>query len=355
LIDINALTPQILSSVGLNLNNAADRTLLTSPLNSPTAVARGFSAPPYAGFPLTTTVAQSLRPFPQFGSIQSLWSPDGKTWYNALQSKVTKRYSRGLTATAAFSWQKTLTLASETDPANLGLGSAVVNDVFNRQQNKYLSIFDQPMVLNFAISYTVPAFKFGAGFAARTASWIVRDWNIAPYAQYASGLPIEAPLAQNNLNSLLLRNATTLSFANRVPGMPLFTQNLNCHCFDPNKVFALNPAAWTQPAAGQWGSSAAYYSDYRYQRVPAENLGFGRTVRFKERFSLNVRADFINIFNRTRLNQPVSTNALATQTRNAAGQPTAGFGWISTAFGATGPSNVTQFQRTGTLVARVTF
>ncbi len=117
----------------------------------------------------------------------------------------------------------------------------------------------------------------------------------------------------------------------------------------------LNPAAWSQPAAGQWGSSAAFYSDYRYQRVPVENLGIGRTIRFKERASLNIRADFVNIFNRTRLNLPVSTNALATQTKNAAGQPTAGFGWISTAFGATGPSDVSQFQRTGTLVARITF
>jgi len=96
LIDVNALTPRILASEGLSLNNAADRSLLTSPLNSALAVSRGFNAPPYAGFPLTTTVAQSLRPFPQFGAIQSLWSPLGKTWYNSLQSKVTKRLSRGL-------------------------------------------------------------------------------------------------------------------------------------------------------------------------------------------------------------------------------------------------------------------
>jgi hypothetical protein len=181
------------------------------------------------------------------------------------------------------------------------------------------------------------------------------DWNLAPYAQYASGLPIEVPLAQNNLNSLLLRNSSTLSFANRVPGVPLFTENLNCRRFGPNKVFVLNPAAWIQPATGPWGTSAAYYSDYRYQRVPVENFGIGRTLRFKERASLNVRAEFINIFNRTRLNLPVSTNALATHTRNAVGQPTGGFGWITTAFGSTGPSDVWQFQRTGTLVARIRF
>ena len=51
---------------------------------------------------------------------------------------------------------------------------------------------------------------------------------------------------------------------NRVPGQPLFTENLNCHCFDPSKTFVLNPAAWVNPPAGQYGTAAAYYSDYRF-------------------------------------------------------------------------------------------
>ena len=46
------------------------------------------------------------------------------------------------------------------------------------------------------------------------------------------------PKAQNNLAATLFRN--TLS--NRVPGVPLFTKDLNCHCIDPNKDFVLNPA-----------------------------------------------------------------------------------------------------------------
>ena len=350
LIDVNALTTQRLGSFGLDIGAAADRTLLTSPINSAIAAQRGFNKLPYSSFPGGSTVAQSLRPFPQFGTIQYLWSPLGKTWYDSLQAKATKRFSRGLSATASFSWQKTLTLAAETDPANLGLGSAVVNDVFNRQLNKYISSFDQPFVLNFSATYIVPAFHAGLGFAGKAASWILRDWTVAPYAQYASGLPSQAPLAQNALASLLFRG----TFANRNPGVPLFTQDLNCHCFDPNKEFVLNPNAWSQPAAGQFGTAAAYYSDYRYQRRPVENLGFGRTFRFRERATLNLRADFINIFNRARMNDPVATNALATQTRNISGQPSAGFGWINTAFG-NGPASSIQFPRNGTVVARLTF
>jgi hypothetical protein len=132
-----------------------------------------------------------------------------------------------------------------------------------------------------------------------------------------------------------------------VPGVPLFTQNLNCHCFDPNKTFVLNPAAWAQPGVGQFGTAAAYYDDYRYQRRPVENMSLGRTFRVKERVSLNIRMEFTNIFNRTQMSNPVATNAQATQTI-VNGQPTAGFGWINT-------TAVAAQSRQGTLVARFQF
>jgi hypothetical protein len=371
LVDVNALTPQIIAAAGLDINNAADRTLLTSPLNSAVAVQRGFSTRiPYSGFPLGSTVAQSLRPFPQFGSIQTLWSPLGKTWYDSLQAKATKRLSYGLSFSSVFSWQKSLNMAGDTSPGNLTLGNAAINDVFNRNVNKYLSGFDQPFSFNTALNYSVPTFRLGGGKAGRAASWAVRDWTVALYLGYASGLPIRAPWAQNALNSLLLRNvqaptsvtgfisggqpAAQATFANRVPGVPLFTHDINCHCYDPNTTFILNPNAWTQPAAGQWGTSAAYYDDYRFQRRPVENLGFGRTFRIRERASVNIRAEFSNIFNRARVQDPYFANALATQQKNG-NQTTAGFGWIDTSFGNAGAVTAIQLPRTGTIVARLTF
>jgi hypothetical protein len=168
---------------------------------------------------------------------------------------------------------------------------------------------------------------------------------------YASGLPILAPAAQNNLNPLLLRNTTTaLSYANRVPGQPLFTQDLNCHCYDPNQEFVLNQNAWAEPLAGQFGTSAAYYSDYRFGRIPQENLAVGRTFRIGEGgANFNVRAEFTNIFNRTVIPNPTSTNARATQTRSG-GVPSAGFGRINTAAAPGTPTS-----RQGMVVGRLTF
>jgi hypothetical protein len=350
LIDVNALSSQRIAAANLNLNNPTDVTLLGSRLNSTTAIQRGFGAP-YAGFPLTATVAQSLRPFPQFSSITALWAPDGNTWYDSLQAKVTKRFSRGLTFTGLFTWAKQLSTAAPSNVTVPGIGGQAVNDVFNRSQNKYLSPFDQPLAFTLAASYTLPALHTN-----RILSWAVRDWQINMLLGYGSGLPILAPQAQNNLNTVLLRNNTgsNTSFANRVAGEPLFTQDLNCHCFDPNQVFVLNPKAWSQPGPGQWGTGAAYYTDYRFERRPNENLGIGRLFHIKERATLNIRAEFTNVFNRAQMPNPTSTNAAQTQVTNN-GVPTAGFGFVAT--GNIGATNSQQLptSRQGSVVARFTF
>ena len=353
LIDVNALSLQQITAAGLNLNNPADLTLLTSRLNSSTAASRGFNKPPFSGFPLTATVAQSLRPFPQFGSITPLWAPDGDTWYDSLQAKATQRFSHGLQFTALFTWAKQLSTAAPSNVTIPGTGGQAVNDVFNRSQNKYLSPFDQPVAFTIAGGYTIPKLR-----GNKILSWVVRDWQINTLLGYGSGLPILAPQAQNNLNTVLLRNnsGSNTSFANRVPGQQLFTQDLNCHCFDPNKVFVLNKDAWSQPAAGQWGSGAAYYTDYRFERRPNENLSLGRLFHIKERATLSVRAEFTNVFNRAQMPNPTSTNAAATQVVNTTtGVPTAGFGYIAT--GSIGATNSQQLptSRQGSVVARFTF
>jgi hypothetical protein len=332
--NLNALTPQRLASVGLNVNSAVDRTLLNSPLNSSLAASMGFSTPPYSSFPLGSTVAQALRPFPQFLTIPIYWSPVGDSWYDALQTKVTKRTSHGLTLQAAFTWSQELNLGTSTIGTN-----PPINDVFNRGVNKSLSADSVPLVFALAFSYRTPA--------VTTNRWIrlaTRDWSIGPMMRYQSGLPIESPTANNALSNLFFQS----TFANRVPGQPLFLKDLNCRCFDPSKTFVLNPAAWSDPAAGQWGTAAGYYNDYRYQHRPDEDLSLGRTFRVRERIRFEVRALFGNVLNRTYPNDPTSSNALATQVYNSAGKTVSGFGYINTGSTYAGP-------RSGLLQARFEF
>jgi len=352
MIDMNRITPQILAKNGLDLNKSEDRTLLTSRLDSPLAAQRGFNKPPYAGFPTSLTVSQSLRPFPMYTAINTLWAPLGNTWYDSLQAKVTKRYSKGLDFTTAFSWQKELTVGAETEDPAFAFVTPSINDVLNRPMNKYISGFSQPLRVVIAANYTFPTLNTN-----KLVSYAVRNWTFGTVLQYASGRPIRVPYASNNQLQAQLSICTSVNvfggctgtgtFANRVAGEPLFTQDLNSK-FDPNKTFVLNPKAWTDPAPGQFSTSAAYYSDYRYMRLPSESMSLGRIFRFSERASLHIRIEFNNIFNRTYRNNPTASNAGQLQLFNAAGKPTSGFGYIDT-------GSVQAQPRNGQLVARFQF
>ena len=325
--------------MGLNLNNPTDAALLLQPLSSPAVVARGLNIQPYPGFPLAQSLAQALRPFPQFTTINAYWDPLGDTWYNSLQVKATKRISHGLAFISTFSWQKNLASGSEIGEPNPGTtGNAVFNDVFNRKNQKYLSSYDQPFLFNISVTYVTPKLRIN-----KALSWLARDWTYGAFLQYSSGFPIVAPTANNNMINTVFQN----TFANRVPGQPLFTADPNCHCYDPNKTFLLNPAAWTDPLPGQFGTSAAYYSDYRTQRRPGENMNLGRTWRFKESMTFNLRFEVTDAFNRGHYNNPTSTNAKATQSLLLNGNAASGFGYLSPATAAA--------PRNGLLVGRFTF
>jgi hypothetical protein len=114
---------------------------------------------------------------------------------------------------------------------------------------------------------------------------------------------------------------------------------------------------------GHFGSANAHYDDYRMQRRPQESVSLARNFRFKERASLQIRAEFSNIFNRAGINVPTATNAFATQTR-INGQTSGGFGYIPSAAVGGAASNpaaasaatfATPQPRQGTLVVRLQF
>ncbi|HEY3824971.1 MAG TPA: TonB-dependent receptor [Bryobacteraceae bacterium] len=342
--NFNANTPQSLLADGLDITTASARAILAAPIGS--AAAGPFQNKlPYPDFPLTSTVAQSLRPFPQFtNSPVAEWAPLGDSWYDALQIRGIERFSHGLTVSANFTWSKTLDNGIE----------AVENDVFNRAQNKYLSSLDRPLVTNINVSYIVPTPAFTHN---KILQFVLRGWQTGALLTYASGTPILVPASTNLLST---DTFLSTSYMNRVPGQPLYLQDLNCHCFDPTKTLVLNPAAWASPPAGTWGTSPAYYNDYRSQRHPTENFNIGRQFRIREAMSLSIRAEFVNIFNRLVLPAPSSTAPLTpatcflSGTSGATGACQAGATYAS-GFGFEQTAAIAGGARTGQIVARLIF
>jgi hypothetical protein len=327
--NINALSLQRIGSFGLNVNNAEDRSLLTSTFASGIPQQRGFQIP-YQGFPLGATLAQALRPYPQFGAIYSHFSPLANTWYDSLQAKLTNRFSHGLEMLTSFTWSKSMLRGGDYRGR-----SAPINDSLNRAVNKDLSPEDQPFVISTAFTYQIPT--PGALVKNRFGKGVFGGWQLGGIFSVASGLPIKVPSSTNNLSQLTFQS----TFVNRVPGIPPFLVNPNSH-LDPNTAVVLNAAAWVDPGLGNWGTAAAYYSDYRWRRLHDEEANLAKTFIIKERVRFQVRAEFFNVFNRTVLNASSSGNITTPQT-----VPVNGFGRLN-------PASVGA-PRTGQLVARITF
>ena len=165
-LNYNALTPQQLLADGINVTNKADTTLLNTQINSPAVIARfPYLANPnnvYPGFPATQTLLQALRPYPQWNGIPPfLGPPDGNTWYDSLQVKVTKRFSHGLSGQVAYTWQKELTNGTNSNTSYVTPSPPLINDVFNKALDKQISGFDIPQELIIAFNYTTPKRRLG--------------------------------------------------------------------------------------------------------------------------------------------------------------------------------------------------
>ena len=121
----------------------------------------------------------------------------------------------------------------------------------------------------------------------------------------------------------------------------------------------LNPNAWAAcPANTTCTAPGTLYTDFRGPRRPVENANFGRNFRINERMTFQIRAEFVNIFNRTLLPNPITTNPQNPVTKTA-GVNSGGFGVINT-FATLGSQPTTAVApiltgRTGTIIGRFTF
>lgn len=333
LLALNAISPARLQALGLDLTNPATRTLLTSSICSSTAAAAGYKVP-YAAYPCSANVAQSLRPFPEYANSLPAWfDPLGDSWYDALQMKFVRHFSRGLDVSSTFSYQKEQCLGSN--------GCAGINDAFNRSENKSLNPSSTPFLWVTAFTYEIP--RFGS---SRLVRQLTGGWTLGGILRYGSGALIPVPTSNNNMSAYTFNTNTRMM---PVAGQPFFLQNPNSGSINPNSnQQILNPAAWVDAPAGVWGQGAAYYNDYRWQHQDSENMNIGRTFRLRERMNLSIRAEFFNVFNRVYLPVPSNSNPFATSTFNKAGVPTAGFGYDINSSSIGG-------QRNGQLVARFEF
>jgi hypothetical protein len=271
---------------------AAGRTLLNSQVGSAAANAVGIT-PPWPGFNALwgtgATVAQSLRPFPQYSTVDTINGQGdriGHSTYHSMQVKFSHRYSSGLTVQASYVLSKLLTDADS--------GSGTPEDHYNRRLEKSIGSYDQTHVVKINYVYELP-FGKGRKFVTQkgVASAILGGWRFSGIQNYSSGTPFAL--------------GTTVSFpifngGNRptVPTYDGWRGGIAGSKFDPAVDKFLQPVSYfgTQPTDAL-GTMTRYNPKLRNFPSLSESASLARTITLHEQTHLDFRWETFNVLNRT--------------------------------------------------------
>ena len=269
--------------------------VLILPVSSDAAVAAGITKP-WPGFPDTQSVAQSLRPFPQYKSIDHSVDSDttGHSTYHAASLSAEHRYSSGLWFSASYTFSK---LISNVQGENPGLGTFIgAGDIgtqngYDRNADKAVSVSDVPQHVVLAYSYDIPVGK-GRKYLSKmnpVAEVVLGGWRISGLQNYQTGYPLYVTSSQN---IGLLQGAERANYV----GGPAVNPGWKG---DPNAAPYVNPAAFARPAPYTFGNSG---KELPYLRAPAllsEDISLAKTFPlFSEARRLEFKASAFNIGNR---------------------------------------------------------
>jgi hypothetical protein len=264
--------------------------LLNAQVGSAAANAAGIKSP-YAGF--TGTVAQSLRPYPQYQTITISADPIGNNTYNALQVRAQKRFSKGLTLLVSYTYSKNLTDTDGTYGTSLG----GAQNFYNVALEKSVQASDRPHVFVTSYTYELP---FGAGKAFQTLNklldkYVLGGWEVSGIWTVENGTP------------LAVSTETTLTGAGAVRANVVGTELYSAHSrssFDPAADLYINKASFAVPAPFTFGGGPRLYSQLRSFGVINWNAGAEKKFPLRENVRLMLRAEFFNVLNTVNFNSP---------------------------------------------------
>ncbi len=248
---------------------------------------------------------EGLTPYPQaqagYGPLLSVGSPLGNADYKSIQFSVTRRPSHGLSLMGSYSWSRTHGDVS-TDFQELG-GTGSLQNIYDlKNEAKNISSFDETHIVKGYIIYNLPFGRgkmFGYG-VSRLADGFIGGWSLDGDFHYNTGTPISV----HSTNSYQGFNSV---YVNLVQGCKLttgtrqlFQPYLNTSCFQN-----ADPGAFGG-SAPQLGNGGNYQSGARNPGLATEDLGLHKSIVMgtDEAYSLTLRMEFFNVFNRATLAGP---------------------------------------------------
>jgi len=299
----DTLLAQAAAQVNPSLANPRQNVALVQPTPNPFFVngqALALTGP-------TTTVGQLLRPYPQYAGVQLAGQGSYDSIYHSFQLTVQKRFAGAGSLSVAYTNAK---LISDTDTLTAWLETGVggIQDNNNLRGERSLSSQDVPqrLVISYVLDLPVGKGKKYLAGAGGTMDKIVGGWGIDGVTIFQRGFPLVFTNGQVNGTTLFGGGSRPSLVPGCDPSASASTTSRLANSNEPNVSRWFNTACFAAPADFTFGNVQRV--DPRLRADGIDNFDFAvfKRTRFatNERFGLEFRTEFFNIFNRTQFAPP---------------------------------------------------
>lgn len=266
----------------------------------------------------TVQLQQLLLPFPEYTGVSEANADVFNSSYHSLQMKVEKRFSQGGSVLASYTFSKLIAdVSALTGWLDSGVGAEPgIQNPYNLTAEKSLAGFDsrQRLTVSYALDLPFgPGHKYLVGgneFVKRT----VGGWTVSGISTFQDGFPLALTATGTSIGTGYGRRPNVTAGCN-----PVNSGSATSLLGAPySSGIWFNVSCYSVPAAYTLGDESATDPVLRGPGIANYDFSLAKKTRVTERFNLQFRAEFYNIFNRVQFGQP---NTSITTAAN----PTTGF------------------------------
>jgi len=237
---------------------------------------------------LHPTSVQSRRPYQNVGFVSGNTS---NAWsnYNAMNVRVERRYSKGLTILGSYTWSKAMALYARD-----GLCCFTIMDINNLRMNYGPgNDYTHNAVISYLYELPFGSGKAFLGGAHGVTNLLIGGWQFNGITTFRSGaaLSLTSPVSNNR--------------GNRASNRPDRIGNGNLSAGQRTVEHWFDTAAFRDPLPGAYGNSGE--GILRGPGLTNWDVSIFKNVPLRERSILQFRSEMFNAFNYVNLNNP-STN-----------------------------------------------
>ena len=221
-----------------------------------------------------------VNPNPNFQQV-FIVTNDATSDYHAFQLQYQSRLTRRLQALAAYTWSNSIDINSNDSFSNIPSG------IINPRLDRGPSDFDVRHSFGGSVTYDLPTPNL-QGLAHR----LLRNWSLDTMLMARTATPVDVFIGRDvGFGLFNLR-------PDRIEGVPLYLEDLSAA---GGRI--INSAAFAIPRNSRQGTLGR--NALRGFPVTQVNLALRRGLKLNERINLQLRAEFINLFNHPNFGDPV--------------------------------------------------